>query len=191
MRRVRGAGARRTATWAVVVATAVVAATLSAACGPADEPPPRPGAEVVSLTELRRLPAPRAEEVPTETADQVLLWGDRHPDVFAGVVYVNRHLYAGFTREPARLLTEVREHVGEPELIRAFAADHTLEELRVTERALRDRVPELLEADVPLSSVRLVVERNRVVVTLEEAGTGDVEAVFDGVDDTRVVVEEL
>lgn len=91
-----------------------------------------------------------------------------HPEVSAGEFVAQGFLYVGFTESPRRHLMALRKSSPAPELLRAFKADYSYDELRALQDEITSDFATLEEQGFFVSGVGVDVYANRVGVTLQE-----------------------
>ena len=93
-------------------------------------------------------------------------YGVEHPDVYAGMFLSTGHVYVGFTVDAEGHLFELRQRADDPEVLRAFRADHTYRELREVSERLSSDMHALWEEGIPVTIVGADEYHNRVSVWL-------------------------
>jgi len=106
-------------------------------------------------------------------------YGVEHTDVFGGIVYGRGRQYVGFTQEAADHLARLRQRVDDPNVLRAFVAEHSYAELRETAERVAADMRALRDEGIHITAVgpgpyldRRGVLQDRVGVTLASRDEG-------------------
>jgi hypothetical protein len=83
------------------------------------------------------------------------------------------HLYVGFTQDAEGHLSELRQRVDDPEVLRAFRAEYTDRELGEVKQKLSSDMRALFEKGIPVTGVGVDTYHNRVSVWLRRRDAGD------------------
>lgn len=128
-------------------------------------------ADIVDLKHLPPLgssPTPPAAQAMATAIEE---WGREHQDAYGGVFLAQGHVYVGFARSAANNLAAVRSRVSRPDLVRAFRADFTYQQLENIDTRMSSEFSWLESQGVRISSVGIDPYHNRIAVVLPKLDT--------------------
>lgn len=153
------------------VATVLALWLAVSACG-SDEPP----AAVVPATLVPPLGTPPADA--DDLVAAVHAYEAAHPDVFAGVLLAGGRVWVGFTAEADEHLAALRARVTRPELLAAFTAEFSYQQLRALQARIAADFAALEKEGVDVSGTGVDVSRNRVEIGVRNRDADRITAVL-------------
>jgi len=117
-------------------------------------------------------------------------YGKEHVDVFAGLFVADGRVWVGFTADASGHVAAIRERLARPEMLVAFEARYSEDELRALQARISHDIDQLARLGVGVSSIGVDVRRNRVEVGVRTVGGRGPRLLRDRYGADKIVVEE-